>query len=535
MLMIGGCKAKNVEEASVASAEETQTVESTEAPVKQEIVVAVTNDTLVDQLDAASYNGSMETYQLIYEGLVDYGHKGEILPAVAKSWDVSEDGKTYTFYLREGYKFSDGSPCDAEAVKFSIERWATNPDNNWLKVASDFESVSVIDATTIQLSLNTNYHRTLDELSFPRPVRILSPNSVDPAGDPKGTFVKAIGSGPWMVDEYVKDQKTVFVPNPNYWGEQGVIEKMTFKLIPDVQTRMMALQSGDVDIAGGQVSSISVDNISTLASDNNLDIKTTASSTSYLFVCNTENDILQDKNVRKAIGHAIDKEGIAKNLFDGIGKGAKGLFQDTVPFVTEENNKGYDYNPEKAQSLLENSGWVDTDEDGILDKNGKPLSFTITLQVEEYSEWKPLCEAVQYDLQKTGIKAELKILEKGAYYDALWSTRDFDLLIYRTYSDAWNPLSYLTSLFYLNDEGKAVAYGTKELNNLIDSVSTVSTKEERQAVYDNLFAYMYEEAACIPVFYPEEIFVSNKRIANVKFGPTTYYPIEWEALKVIQE
>lgn len=503
--------------------------------IKQEIVVAATSDTLIDQLDAASYNGSMEAYQLIYEGLVDYGHKGEIIPKVAETWEISEDGKVYTFKIRKNIKFSDGSPCNAKAVKFSIERWAGKEEHSWLKVSLGYEKIEVVDENTIKIYFNKKYHRTLEELSFPRPVRIMSPNSVEPAGDPNGKFVKAIGTGPWMIKNYIKDQETVLVPNTYYWGQKPHIQELTLKLVPDVQTRMMALQSGEIDIAGGQISSVAVDNLKTLENDKNLNIKTVPSTTSYFFVCNMENEILKDKQVRKAIGYAIDKENIANNLFNGIGNPAKGLFQFTVPFVTEQNNKGYDYDIELAKQTLENAGWKDSDGDGIIDKNGQPLKFSITLQIEEFGEWKPLCEAVQYNLQNAGMDVSLKVLEKGAYYDALWTTRDFDMFIYRTYSDAWNPLSFLTSLFYLKDEGKAVAFGTPKLNTLIDSVSEAENKQDRQKIYDSIFEYMYSEAACIPVYYPDEIFVFNSRIDNIEFGPTTYNPIKWGELKVIKE
>lgn len=502
--------------------------------VPQEIVVAASQDIGVEQLDAASYNGLIQAYPMIYDSLVEYGEKGKILPSLATSWETSPDGKTYTFHLRKGVKFSDGTPFNAQAVKFSIERWRQKPEHSSITASKSLKNIEIVDAYTIKLHFNTSYYPILTELTYPRPVRIISPSAVEPAGDPNGKFIKPIGTGPWKVEDYIKDQQTVLVRNPNYWGDKPKLSKIVIKVVPDPQTRVLALQNGEIDLAGGRMGNIPIESLDVIKKDDSLKIQTTASSTSYFLIFNYDRDFFRDVRIRKAINYVIDKKSIVENLFNGIGKPAQGLFQFTVPYVTKENNQGYPYNVNKAKQLLAEAGWTDTNGDGVLEKDGKPFRFSLTFQIEQYPEWKPMCEAIQADLAKVGIQVDLKMLERAAYYDELWKTREYDLIIYRTYSDSWNPHGFLAGLFHTAKGKPAVAYGTPKLESLIDKVLATQNEQDRQNIYDQIFSLMYNEAVCVPLYYPDEIFVVNSQVQGFKFGATAYCPVRWERLSMAQ-
>ncbi|WP_213974215.1 nickel ABC transporter substrate-binding protein [Tepidanaerobacter acetatoxydans] len=507
-----------------------QKVSRNDEEALKEIVVASSTDVEIDKLDAISSKGLMQAYPLIYDSLVEYGEKGEIVPKLAETWDISADGRTYTFYLRKGVKFSDGTPFNSEAVKFSVQRWANKPEYSWLNVAKNIEDVEIIDDYTIKMTFNSRYYLTLTEFTYPRPFRIISPSAVEPVGDPNGKFIKAIGTGPWKVEKYIKNDKTIFTINHYYWGEKPKIDRLIIKVIPDPQTRVFALQNEEIDIAGGQMGSIPIESLDIIQKSNRLKVLSNPGTTSYLLMFNNDNELFKDVRVRKAINYAIDKENIAVNLFNNIGSKAQGLFQPTVPYVTKQNNKGYEFNPQKAIELLKQSGWEDSDGDNVLDKDGKPFKISLVLQVEEFPEWKSICEVIQSDLAKIGIDVDLKLLESAAYYDSIWKKRDYDLVIYRTYSDGWNPYSFLISLFYSDDGNSAVAYGDEKLNKLIDQVLTVSNEKDRQQVYDKIFKFMYDEAVCVPIYYCDEIFVINNNISGFEFGSTTYLPVIWNNL-----
>lgn len=225
IMVISGCSSNN--SPSTADANQPANNEAAQDLAIQEkvVTVAISSDPGIDRLDAGAYDGSMNVHAMIYDGLVEYGERGEILPALAESWDISEDGKVYTFQLRKDVKFSDGTAFNAAAVKFSFERWIKDPANS-LNVATAMESLDVVDEHTITMTFNKAYYPFLTELSFARPVRMISPSAVEPAGDITGTFIKAIGTGAWMAESYTTDQEAVLVRNPNYWGEMPKLSKI---------------------------------------------------------------------------------------------------------------------------------------------------------------------------------------------------------------------------------------------------------------------------------------------------------------------
>ncbi len=496
------------------------------------IVIAVASDPALDRLDAGSYQGSIEAHPMVYDSLVEYGEKGAIVPSLAESWDVSEDGKVYTFHLRKGVVFSDGTPFTADAVKFSFERWHTDPANASLNVAKSLQKIETVDETTVRFTFAGAFYPLLTELTFARPVRIISPSAVEPAGDPEGRFVKPIGTGAWMVDSYTPDREAVLVRNPSYWGQAPKLAKIVLKVIPDAQSRVLALQSGAVDISGGSSGKIPFDNLELLRRDKQLTVRQGTGTGSHFLIFNYDLPQLQDASVRKAINLALDKKTVVDKLLSGAGREAQGLFPLTVPYVTESNNAWYGYDAEEAKRLLQQAGYADSDGDGIVEKDGRALELNLVLQQTEFPEWKPIAEYVQSQLQQAGVRVQLQVLESNAYYDALWTTRKYDLIFYRTYSDAYNPHAFLLSLFHRTGDAPAVAWSDPRLEELLEEAVASTDLERRQELYDAWFARAREEAIYAPIYYPDDIFVVNNRVQNFKLGYTTYAPIAWNELDV---
>ncbi|WII35138.1 nickel ABC transporter substrate-binding protein [Paenibacillus thiaminolyticus] len=505
---------------------------SGEGGAGKQIVVAVASDPALDQLDAGTYGGAIMVHPMVYDSLVEYGDKGSIVPSLAESWDLSDDGRTYIFHLRSGVVFSDGTPLDAAAVKFSFERWYWDPAFSSLNVATGLQNIKVIDGATIQFTFKEPFYPLLTEMAFARPVRIISPSAVEPFGDPDGRFTKPIGTGAWMVDGYTKDQEAVLVRNPAYWGDAPQLEKIVLKVIPDAQSRVLALQSGAVDISGGEAGTIPFDNLELLRADPQLSVQQAAGTSSHFLIFNENQWMLQDVSVRRAINLAIDKQSIVGQLLGGAGQEAQGLFPLTVPYITERNNRWYGHDLDEARRLLQEAGYADSDGDGALEKDGRKLELKLVLQQAEYPEWKPIAEAVQSQLQAVGIQVQLQVLEPNAYYDTLWKSRKYDLILYRTYSDAYNPHAFLLSLFHQTGGTPAVAWSDAQLEALFDQALVSTDTGHRQALYDQWFARAKEEAIYAPIYYPDDIFVVNQRVRNFKPGYTTYAPIAWNELQV---
>jgi len=503
----------------------------------KEVVVGIYRDGAIEELDAATYNGPHFLYKMIYEGFVEDGGNGTILPQLATNWEISPDGKTYTFQLRKGVKFSDGTDFDADAVIFNLKRWVNN-DRHSILTASKVESMEAVDNYTVRIEFKNGAYPILTELTYPRPVRFLSPSSItEVSGDAMGEFTKPVGTGPWMLESYIKDQEFSLVPNPYYWGEKPEVDRIIFKVIPDGQARVLALQSGEVDILGGDlIGKIPMESFLELKNSGSFETFTKGTMCSHFIAFNQNVEAFQDKNVRLAMNHAINKKSIAENLFDNVGLEANGLYQAGVPYTTQENNYGFSNDKEKAKQLLEEAGYVDTDGDGIREKDGKEMEFNFLLSTEEFPEWKPLAEFIQSEFSSVGIKVNLNILDKNGYEDATMNTKAFDIALMRTSSDSWVPHGSLLEMFTILSTSNAakVWYDEGLYNNITKTLNTVD-ETERQKNYDTVFKYISEEALTIPVYYPITSFaVNTNKIEGFEIGVNNYAPIEWQKLDAKQ-
>jgi len=471
--------------------------------------------------DASPIESSTEMclYEMVYEPLVKYGKDGVIEPGLAEKWEISDNGTQYTFYLRKDVKFSDGTNFNADSVVSSAKHWDPT------KFSTPLTNVEKVDDYTVRLTFKENCYPVLTELTYPRPFRIASENSFDT----KGKFVKMIGTGEWMMKSYVPEEEVVMVPNPYYYGTKPNIEKITIRKVTDGESRIMALQSGEADLSLADLPSESK---SIVESSKNLDVKNAKGTMGFFLMLNQENTVLQDENVRLALNYAIDKDSIVKNIFGDDAVAAKGILPDTVPYVTDENSKGYSYNPEKAKELLAKSGYTDSDGDGIVDKNGVPLSLKLVFQSEEYASWKSMCEYLQAAAKEVGIDIQLEQLDTSAYYDAIWKNRDFDMIIYRTYEDSWNPHGFLRSMFYQAEGSTSVCWYDPQLNTYLDEVIKTQDEATRQAKYDQIFELINDKALVVPLCYPNKQYIYNTRLQNVTVAPTTYEGIEWQLITI---
>lgn len=236
--------------------------------------------------------------------------------------------------------------------------------------------------------------------------------------------------------------------------------------------------------------------------------------------------------MRKAINLAINKKSIVNDLMDGIGSEAKGLFPLTVPYVTDSNNTWYGFDPAEAKQLLTDAGYSDSNGDGIAEKAGTPLELNFVLQQAEFPEWKSISELIQSELKEIGIAVNLQVLEPNAYYDALWTTKAYDLIMYRTYDDAYNPHAFLLSLFHETEEAPAVVWSDAGVESLIDTAVGTTDLQERQSAYDSIFTKLYQEAMFAAIYFPDDILAVNKRVTGFKAGYTTFSPIFWNQLDI---
>ena len=332
--------------------------------VKDEIVYANFRD--IRDLNPHNYAGELSAQNILYEGLVKISPKGEILPSLAESWEISEDGKEYTFHLRKGVLFSDGEKFDANAVKANFDAIMDNKDRHgWLESVRLFNKFEVVDENTFKIYLNKPYFPMMIELGVIRPFRFVSPKAFK-NGTTKDGVNEYIGTGPYVLKQNTVDQEAIFEVNEKYWGEKPKVKIIRVKVIPDGQTRALALEKGEIDLLFGK-NMIDAETMEKFSTMKDFETKMSEPLSTRMMIVNTTKGALQDKNVRKAIQHVLDKKAISESIFGGSELPAEYLLAKTVKYA-DVDTVVYDYSLEEAGKLLDEAGWK-------LDANGKRMKL----------------------------------------------------------------------------------------------------------------------------------------------------------------
>ncbi|GIQ67897.1 MULTISPECIES: nickel ABC transporter substrate-binding protein [Bacillales] len=457
-----------------------------------------------------------------YETLVRY-KDGEIIPGLAESWEISEDGLIYTFHLREQVKFSDGSPFNAEAVKRNLEVIPANlgPMNGGLGTVSTLlDQIVVIDTHTVEVHLTAPYYGALKDFTLMNPMAMVSPDAFNADGSPgdvlrTGTF----GTGPYMYEGETDGTTYTFVKNPHYWGEEPEVERFHVKVIPDNDTKLLALRNGEVDILVG-TRHMSYDRFNEMKkSGYGAQISEGIASNTRYLAFNVSKAPFDDRNVRLAASRAIDKEGVVQSIFTGIETKADSIFDPAMPYSNVELVP-HAYDMDQAKLILEDAGWVDTDGDGVREKDGKRLAGEI-LYIKGDAMIDDLLLAISAQWNELGMDIKPKGMEKMTFH-AEFAKADFDLAFYETYGSAWDPHTSMTNMKpdYRHGYPAAQALALVENGNEIIDALNVSTDEEQiQEIYDLVLNEINDQAILIPLSYTKELALYNsQRIAHYSFN-----------------
>lgn len=305
----------------------------------------------------------------------------------------------YTFKIRQGVTFSDGEICDANAIKANFDAIVENKDRHtWLEMMHLLVDTEVVDEYTFRISLTDSYYPMLTELGVTRPFAMISPKAMKD-GSTKDGVNEYIGTGPYILKDFVTDEYAIFEANENYWGEKPTLKKITVKVIPDNQTRILALEKGEIDLIYGK-NMIDADVISKYENDEKFDVALSEPTSTRQIVINTSNDILKDKELRKAFQHATNRQAISEGIFYGLEAPADTLFSKTVPY-SDIDLEPYEYDLEKANHILEQAGWL-VGSTAIREKDGNKLEVSLLYNSDSVTE-KTIAEYLQSEYEKVGI------------------------------------------------------------------------------------------------------------------------------------
>ncbi|MBD0381838.1 staphylopine-dependent metal ABC transporter substrate-binding lipoprotein [Paenibacillus sedimenti] len=488
-----------------------------------ELIYATAKD--INDMNPHLYAGSIPAQGMVYESLVENTKDG-IKPMLAESWDISPDGKTYTFHLRKGVTFHDGEPFNAEAVKKNIEAVQSNArKHSWIKLSTKIVSVNAADEHTVQLVLSETYYPTLLELAMTRPYAFLSPKDFSNGGTKDG--IKGYnGTGPYKLAEHKTDQVAVFKANESYWGGVPKVKKITAKVLPAGETTFLALQKGEVNFIFTDdrgADNIDVQAMKKLADSGDYQIVRSEPMNTKMIVANSSKagSPVQEPAVREAIWHSIDRETISKQIFNGTETPANALFSSNVNYANVELKKrGYDL--ETSKQILEKAGWILENGSEVRSKAGNKLSMKLYYDANSSSQ-KTQAEFIQNNVKKIGIGLEL-VGEESSSIAKRRSTGDYDLLFNQTWGLAYDPQSTIAaftseSSYYHTTKGIANA---AELYKKIDDVMVSADEKTRQSLYADILRIVHDEAVFIPISNGNVTIVAPKSLHGISFKQTQY-------------
>lgn len=456
--------------------------------------------------------------QQIFETLVKYGENNtEIEPGLAESWEVSKDSKTYTFKLKTGIKFHDGTDFNAEAVVKNFQRWSTSKDEAkfayYPSMFGGFEGdeghvikeVKALDDSTVEFTLARPQAPFLKNIAMPT-FAIASPTAFEKEGDNFGK--NPSGTGPFKFKSWKPGDTIQVVKNEDYWQE-GLpkLDGITFKVNKDNSARLNAVIKGEIDLMDGMNPS----DISKVKGDNNLQLFERASMNVGYFAFNVEKAPFDKKEVRQAISHLINKQDIIDNFFEGTAEPAKNPIPPSVSGYNDEI-EDYEYDVEKAKELLKKAGL----EDGF-----KMELWAMPVPRPYMPDGQKVAEAIQASLKQVGIEAKIVTYEWAAYLEKVQAGEAQSFMLGWT-GDNGDADNFLYTLLDEDSIGSNnySRYANDELHKLLIDAQSTADEAKRNELYGKAQEIIHEEAPWVPLVHSLPQLAGSKNIKGFVPHPT---------------
>jgi len=508
------------------------------APVKKD-TNAKHGDALIQSMlgDASGliYNitsdsASHDSAAYMYNGLVRYDKNLKIEGELAESWTISEDKKTIRFKLRKNVKWHDGVPFTAKDVEFTYktmidDKTPTVYDGDFRKV----EKFEVIDDYTIEVTYPEPYAPALISWGM----AVLPKHLLEGKDIAKSPLIrKPVGTGPYKFKEWKPGESITVVANDDYFEGRPNIDRIVYRIIPDTATTFLELLNGSIDIMG--LTPLQW----TKQSDSNPRFKNQYNKykylgNSYVYIgYNQVNPLFKDKRVRQALSYASPKQKIIDSILFGLGIPADGPLKPGTIWHNP-NVKKYTYDLEKAKQLLEEAGWTDKDGDGIREKNGKKLEFSL-MSNQGNTVRANIAEIVQKSWQEIGVKADIRILEWATFINEYIDKRKFEAVVLGwslpqdpDLYDVWHSSSC---------KGKKlnfICYQNEEVDRLIVEALKEYDPEKRKLFYHKIQEIMAEEQPYTFLYVPYNLVALSNRFENIEPAPAglTHNLLKWYVKK----
>jgi peptide/nickel transport system substrate-binding protein len=446
---------------------------------------------------------------------------GKVMPGLAESWEVSRDGKSYTFKLRKNVKFHDGTPLDAAAVKATFDR--TQEQLGAPGVARAFlgpyEGADVVDASTVRVRFKQPYAPFL-RMAGLSPLAPVSPTAVKKMGQDFSR--KPVGTGPFMVKEWVPKSHVTLVRNPDYrWApstaaHQGPahIDEITWRFVPEATTRTAVLQTGEANVA----EDLSYADVAALEKNPDVRIlRGVPAGTPWTIFPNVQRFPTNDPAVRRALHHAINKDAIVRVVFHGQSQAAGSLIQPPTPGYVPVAKELYPYDVARAKKILDDAGWK-PGADGTRVKDGKRLEILWIFGTNNgYEEMAPLVQGMARDV---GIDIQLREQPRVQMYEA-WRKGEHGI----GELNWWFPdPSILTTNFHTSrlQAFNPPRLSDPEIDKLLDQAQGMIEEGPRMELYKKIQRLLVELGAGIPLVDQVTIVGVRKDVRDFAFNVVTF-------------
>ena len=453
---------------------------------------------------------------LIFDRLVHYKPgTTEVIPGLAEKWDISPDGLVYTFNLKKGVKFTDGTPFNAGAMVKEFDRMKNPANPNYYKKLQGVHSFGddtydpvtkyeAVDDYTFKVTLKAPYAPFLANLGMVWS-GVMSPAAVEKSGldSPKNP----VGTGPFKLVEWVRDDHITLEANKDYWGGKPFLDKVTFKIIPENSVRLMKLEKGELDVIDG----INPDDVPKIKNNPKLALLEQPGLTINGVRLPTDFKPFDDKRVRQALNYAVNKEEMDNFLYKGV---AVEMKSPLPPVQWGYNNelKGYPYDPEKAKKLLAEAGYP----------NGFKAKLLSYPNPRGYNPVGPkLAVAIQDYLKKVGVEVQIEQLEWGAFLQTIRSGKYEGMGLGGWSGDNGDPDNFLFTLFHSKNipVGNTAKYKNEKVDDLLLKAQQANSMDERVRLYKEAQALIMDDAPWIFVNHTKQVRATSAKVKGLQLNP----------------
>jgi peptide/nickel transport system substrate-binding protein len=445
----------------------------------------------------------------IYEGLLKYNKDStKVEASLAKSWDVSKDGLTYTFHLQEGVKFQDGTTFDADAVKFNIDRQLAPKVTADMSYASfvygSVKDVQVVDKNTVKINLTAPSTPFLSNLAMVMSAPIVSPKALK---DNKNNVNQApVGTGPYTFVKWSKDENIVLIRNDKYWGTKALTQNVIFKFIKDNSARVVALNNGEVDMIDGIDATV----VKQITDGGNKIFQAPGMNINYM-AYNTSKAPFNNSKLRVAVSKAINVPEMVKSLYKGYSTPATSILP-TFMDGYDKSVSQVDYDAQAAAKTIKESGLTSV----------KMMTYT-NPRPYNTATGQSLAESIQGYLAKVGVTCTIDSYDWTTYKDKV-KAGNYDICFYGWTGDNGDPDNFMYLLASTDPSMNVALYKNPEFNKLIAKGLKTPAGAERNAIYTQLEKIAAADAAWLPISHAETLCAYRPNIHNFYYHMTGVTP-----------